>query len=162
MALYDSVSPPDSARLATGSGAGNRTEMQSTERQLTGQSERRAGGCPQRAPGVGRIKTDHELAAEQQEEVKAPKYTNYGGNTDSVYVDIEQVWEKAPKVSVVTEVACYKDDLHMYQFDYGHKHYYQARKDLNKAFMEKLADSARYVCSIVTNAISAVLAARRR
>ncbi|XP_018108291.1 uncharacterized protein LOC108711247 isoform X3 [Xenopus laevis] len=93
------------------------------------------------AQGVGERMWDVEQG-KKQEVKEPPMYINYGWNMEPVYVDSERAQLKDPKVCLVTETVPYKDELHTYQFNYGHRQYYQAHKDHNEAFMEKLADKS--------------------
>ncbi|XP_078512290.1 uncharacterized protein LOC144771921 isoform X2 [Lissotriton helveticus] len=69
-------------------------------------------------------------------------HVNYSINLEPVYTEAETLFEKPAEVRIVTDLVSYKDDRHMYQFDYGHKHYYQARMEVDEAYMIKLADSS--------------------
>ncbi|XP_069485649.1 uncharacterized protein [Ambystoma mexicanum] len=78
---------------------------------------------------------------EHEEELKEYGHVNYGFNLEPVYYEPDADLEKKPvEVRIATDLASYKDDRHMYQFDYGHKDYYQAREEVEEAYMMKVAD----------------------
>ncbi|KAM4675063.1 uncharacterized protein O3C94_007881 [Discoglossus pictus] len=137
--VYDSVPPPDITFSERAANERRRSDTPHSERQLTGQSDRERPNSEHHKSAGERTGTKGRTT-EKQEVKEPPKYANHGWENEPVYMDAEQVWERDPRVSLVTELASYKDERHMYQFDYGHRQYYQARKDLNEPYMEKLAD----------------------
>lgn len=94
------------------------------------------------------IKEEPELklvgysAHDHGKNLKELGHVNYATNLEPVYTEAETLFEKPTEVRIVTDLVSYKDDRHMYQFDYGHKHYYQARMEVDEAYMMKLADSS--------------------
>lgn len=96
------------------------------------------------------IKEEPELklvgysAHDHGKNLKELGHENYATNLEPVYTEAETLFEKPTEVRIVTDLVCYKDDRHMYQFDYGHKHYYQARMEVDEAYMMKLADRSKY------------------
>ncbi|KAJ1162512.1 hypothetical protein NDU88_002980 [Pleurodeles waltl] len=94
------------------------------------------------------IKEEPELksvgysAPDHRKNPKELGHINNAINLGPVYTEPDAVFEKPAEVRILTDVVSYKDDRHMYQFDYGHKHYYQARMEVDEAYMIKLADSS--------------------
>ncbi|XP_031754954.1 uncharacterized protein LOC100490973 isoform X3 [Xenopus tropicalis] len=149
-ALYETVSAPDITQTLTERAAQVRgaqeIHMSNTDMSGHGQCARNTSDLLKNekrdfsgVPGVGERMWNVEHGTKQHDVKGPPMYLNYGWNMEPVYTDPENA---QLKVSLVTETVPYKDELHMYQFDYGHRQYYQAHKDPNEAFMEKLADKS--------------------
>ncbi|XP_018108293.1 uncharacterized protein LOC108711247 isoform X4 [Xenopus laevis] len=151
-ALYETVSAPDIrqtlAERAAQAREAQEIQMSNSNVSGHGESARGTSGFLKNdkrnvfgVSGVGERMWDVEQG-KKQEVKEPPMYINYGWNMEPVYVDSERAQLKDPKVCLVTETVPYKDELHTYQFNYGHRQYYQAHKDHNEAFMEKLADKS--------------------
>ncbi|XP_032640628.1 uncharacterized protein LOC116827320 isoform X1 [Chelonoidis abingdonii] len=93
--------------------------------------------------GAGR-KWAEGSEVECEEELKELGWINYGFTTEPVYKKLDCPVEEGVKVKTVTDVS-YKDDHRMYCFDYGNRHYYQPKKDHERAYMMKLAESSEKV-----------------
>lgn len=93
--------------------------------------------------GAGR-KWAEGSEVEHEEELKELGWINYGFTTEPVYKKLDCPVEEGVKVRTVTDVS-YKDDHRMYCFDYGNRHYYQPKKDHERAYMMKLAESSEKV-----------------
>ncbi|XP_029472903.1 uncharacterized protein LOC115099412 [Rhinatrema bivittatum] len=78
----------------------------------------------------------------REEELKEFRCINHGSNMEPVYTEPDPGVQERIEVSIVTDLVSYKDDLHMYRFDYGHKHYFRVRKETEEAYMMQLADSS--------------------
>ncbi|XP_050785982.1 uncharacterized protein LOC127037871 isoform X3 [Gopherus flavomarginatus] len=99
--------------------------------------------CPPPLGGAGR-KWAEGSEVEREEELNELGWINYGFTTEPVYKKLDCPVEEGVKVRTVTDVS-YKDDHRMYCFDYGNRHYYQPKKDHERAYMMKLAESSEKV-----------------
>nr|XP_033814895.1 uncharacterized protein LOC117366941 isoform X1 [Geotrypetes seraphini] len=82
------------------------------------------------------------LEMEREEELKEFGCINHGFIMEPIYTEPDPGVQERIEVGLVTDLVSYKDELHMYQFDFGHKHYFQARKETEEAYMVQLADSS--------------------
>ncbi|TFJ97347.1 glycine N-acyltransferase-like protein 3-like [Platysternon megacephalum] len=94
--------------------------------------------------GAGR-KWAEGSEVEREEELKELGWINYGFTTEPVYRTLDCPVEEGVKVRTVVTDVSYKDDHCTYCFDYGNRHYYQPKKDHERAYMMKLAESSEKV-----------------
>ncbi|XP_074840322.1 uncharacterized protein LOC142007543 isoform X2 [Carettochelys insculpta] len=93
--------------------------------------------------GAGR-KWAEGSEVEREEELKELGWTNCGFTTEPVYRKLDCPMEKGAKVGTVGDAGC-KGDNCRHCFDYGNRYYYQPKKDQERAYMMKLAESSERV-----------------